>query len=633
MCGIVGIAGTQADANGGSDLRAVLQRMTATIAHRGPDDDGFYTAPGVGLGMRRLSIIDLGGGHQPIANEDQKRWIVFNGEIYNYRELRPELVRLGHEFQTHSDTETIIHAFEEFGANCVHRFNGMFGFAIWDADKRKLFIARDRLGVKPLYYFWDGDTLVFASEIKAILASGLVRKELDPEALWHYLTFRYVPAPLTMWRGIRKLPPAHTLTYDATKRSVEIARYWDIPYDGPVEPLSDEQELEQFTERFLRAVKYRLIADVPVGIFLSGGLDSSAVTAAVNEVHNTSLKTFSIAFDDGGRFDETPYARSVAERLGTDHHEVRIGQDEFVDFLPEFVWFTDEPIGDPASVPLYYVSRLAAQHVKVVLSGEGGDEVLGGYTFDRTVADWERLRRFQRWPRMLRSTLPDAIFRAVGRDDLSVRLRRRNLPPTEHTIATAPYMTRYFSSAEKRTLWPGAPNATDSDEVVRGYYEQAPTTEPLHQMLYAYCQDWLVEDLLMKADKMTMATSLELRVPFLDYQLVEWLATRPPEAKIRRDASGRWVTKYLLRRFCESRVPRDVLERSKEGFPVPLNPWVAGPFGQKVRNELLGDGSWVRQMFDPETLRGILDRGGCSAQDAQRVWLLYVLELWARRWV
>jgi asparagine synthase (glutamine-hydrolysing) len=633
MCGIVGIAGKRADADGGCDLRPVLQRMTATIAHRGPDDDGFYTAPGVGLGMRRLSIIDLGGGHQPIANEDKKRWIVFNGEIYNYRELRPELTRLGHEFQTHSDTETIIHAFEEFGASCVHRFNGMFGFAIWDADKRTLFLARDRLGVKPLYYFWDGDTLVFASEIKAILASGLVRKELDPEALWHYLTFRYVPAPLTMWRGIRKLPPGHTLTYDAATRSVEISRYWDIPYDAPVEPLSDEQELEQFTERFLRAVRYRLIADVPVGIFLSGGLDSSAVAAAVNEVHNTSLKTFSVAFDDGGRFDETPYARGVAERLGTDHHEVRIGHDEFVDFLPEFVWFSDEPIADPASVPLYYVSRLAAQHVKVVLSGEGADEVLAGYTFERTVADWERLRRFQRWPRMLRSTLPDAIFRAVGRDDLSVRLRRRNLPPAEHSIATVPYMTRYFSSAEKRHLWPGAPDAMDSDDVVRAYYERAPTTEPLHQMLYAYCQDWLVEDLLMKADKMTMATSLELRVPFLDYQLVEWLARRPARAKVRRDASGRWVTKYLLRRFCETRVPRDVLERSKEGFPVPLDAWVAGTFGQKVREELVDNGSWVGQMFDRETLRGVLDRGRCSPQDAQRVWLLYVLELWARRWL
>jgi len=633
MCGIVGIAGKRADADGGCDLRPVLQRMTATIAHRGPDDDGFYTAPGVGLGMRRLSIIDLGGGHQPIANEDKKRWIVFNGEIYNYRELRPELTRLGHEFQTHSDTETIIHAFEEFGASCVHRFNGMFGFAIWDADKRTLFLARDRLGVKPLYYFWDGDTLVFASEIKAILASGLVRKELDPEALWHYLTFRYVPAPLTMWRGIRKLPPGHTLTYDAAARSVEISRYWDIPYDAPVEPLSDEQELEQFTERFLRAVRYRLIADVPVGIFLSGGLDSSAVAAAVNEVHNTSLKTFSVAFDDGGRFDETPYARGVAERLGTDHHEVRIGHDEFVEFLPEFVWFSDEPIADPASVPLYYVSRLAAQHVKVVLSGEGADEVLAGYTFERTVADWERLRRFQRWPRMLRATLPDAIFRAVGRDDLSVRLRRRNLPPAQHSIATVPYMTRYFSSAEKRHLWPNAPDAMDSDDVVRAYYERAPTTEPLHQMLYAYCQDWLVEDLLMKADKMTMATSLELRVPFLDYQLVEWLASRPARAKVRRDASGRWVTKYLLRRFCESRVPRDVLERSKEGFPVPLDAWVAGTFGQKVREELVDNGSWVGQMFDRETLRGVLDRGGCSPQDAQRVWLLYVLELWARRWL
>ena len=633
MCGIVGIAGKGAEDSGAIDVRARLERMSGCIAHRGPDDDGFYTAPGVGLGMRRLSIIDLPGGHQPIANERCSQWIVFNGEIYNYRELRPELAAKGHTFQTNSDTETILHAFEELGPACVHRFNGMFAFGIWDTEKRTLFLARDRLGVKPLYYFWDGETLVFSSEIKAILESGLVRKELNPEAVWHYLTFRYVPAPMTMWRGIHKLPPAHTLVYDAARRSIEVSRYWDIPYDQPGEPLSSDEELAQFTERFLQAVRYRLIADVPVGIFLSGGLDSSAVAAAVNEVHNTSLKTFSVAFDDGGRFDETPFARSVAERLGTDHHEIRIGHDEFVDFLPEFVWYTDEPIGDPASVPLYYVSRLAAQHVKVVLSGEGGDEVLAGYTFERVVADWDRLRRFHRWPRVLRSTLPDALFRAAGRSDLSARLHTRNLPLDRRNAATIPYMTRYFSSAEKRALWPGAPDAVDSDEVVRGYYEQAPTTEPLHQMLYAYCQDWLVEDLLMKADKMTMATSLELRVPFLDYQLVEWLATRPPDAKIHRGADGRYITKYLLRRFCETRVPRDVLERSKEGFPVPLDPWVAGPFGTKVRHELLDSGSWVGGMFDRDALRGVLDRGGCSAQDAQRVWLLYVLELWARRWM
>src|SRR5512146_886436 len=315
MCGIVGICVTDE-----RDLRGRLEPMAATIVHRGPDDDGFFYDRGVGLGMRRLSIIDLQGGHQPLASEANAHWIVFNGEIYNYRSLRPQLIAAGHRFCTHSDTETIVHAFEEYGPDCVHHFNGMFAFAIWDVRRRQLFIARDRLGVKPLYYAWDGTALVFGSEIKAVLASGLVNKELDHEALWHYLTFRYVPAPLTMWRGVRKLPPAHWLTFDPATGSLDVHRYWDIPYDAPSEPLTDNEELEQFTSRFHDAVRLRLIADVPVGIFLSGGLDSSAVAAAVKEVHNTSLNTFSIAFREGGQFDETRYARQGAEKLGTQHH-------------------------------------------------------------------------------------------------------------------------------------------------------------------------------------------------------------------------------------------------------------------------------------------------------------------------
>jgi asparagine synthase (glutamine-hydrolysing) len=617
----------------GRDIRGTLERMTATIVHRGPDDDGFFYDRGIGLGMRRLSIIDLPGGHQPIASEGNAHWIVFNGEIYNYQALRPQLVSAGHRFCTHSDTETILHAFEEYGEDCVHRFNGMFAFAIWDTQRRRLFVARDRLGVKPLYYAWDGSTLVFASEIKAILESGLVKRELDEESIWHYLTFRYVPAPRTMWRGIFKLPPAHSLTFDPDTRALDIRRYWDIPYDAPGEHLSDAEELEQFTERFREAVRLRLIADVPVGIFLSGGLDSSAVAAAVTEVHNTRLNTFSIAFRDGGRFDETSYARQVAEALGTHHHEIRIGEAEFTEFLPALVWHTDEPIADAASVPLYYVSRLAAEHVKVVLSGEGADEVLAGYGFETAVADWERRSQFRRWPEVVRSTLPTAGLRLAGRADLAERVRLKNLSATEHNVATAPYMTRYFSSAEKRALWPAAPAARDSDDLVREYYRRAPTTEPLHQMLYAYCQDWLVEDLLMKADKMTMAMSVELRVPFLDYQLVEWLASRPTTAKVRRDANGQLVTKYLLRRYCEGRVPQSVIDRPKEGFPTPIYSWYSGNLGKQMRRALLHSDSWVGARFDRQFLTSIADNSQRSYAEGGRFWLLYVLELWAQRWL
>ena len=628
MCGIVGVCVTDE-----RDIRGTLERMTATIVHRGPDDDGFFYDRGVGIGMRRLSIIDLPGGHQPISNEDGSRWIVFNGEIYNYQSLRPALVEAGHRFRTHSDTETIIHAFEQFGPDCVHRFNGMFAFAIWDAKERRLFAARDRLGVKPLYYFWDGRTLVFASEIKAILASGLVPREIDDEAIWHYLTLRYIPAPLTIWRGIRKVPPGHSLTFDPATRSLEVRRYWDIPYDKPGPAMTDAEELEEFSARFREAVRLRLIADVPVGIFLSGGLDSSAVAAAVTEVHNTPLNTFSIAFHEGGKFDETPFARQVAEQLGTRHHELRIGEREFVDFLDELVWFTDEPLGDPVCVPLYYVSRLAAQHVKVVLSGEGSDEVLAGYGFEHVVAGWERQARMHRWPRLLRETAPAAAFRLIGHREYEHKVRMRNLPPAQYNIATAPNMTRYFSSAEKRRLWPGAPELRDSDDVVRDYYKRAPTRDPLHQMLYAYCQDWLVEDLLMKADKMTMATSIELRVPFLDYQLVEWAASRPASAKVRRDANGKLVTKYLLRRYAEARLPRSVIDRPKQGFPTPLYGWFSGPLGNQIREALLGPESWVGETMDRTMLREMVENAGRSSRDGDRLWLLYVLELWAKRWL
>lgn len=631
MCGIVGVA--VAD---GRDLRPMLERMTATITHRGPDDDGFYEdgGAGVGLGMRRLSIIDLAHGHQPISDENGSHWIVFNGEIYNYQSLRPELMSKGHQFRTHSDTETIIHAFEEYGEKCVHRFNGMFGFAIWNARDQRLFIARDRLGVKPVYYYWDGQTLVFASEIKAILASGLVERRLDEQALWHYLTFGYVPAPLTMWRNVRKLPPGHHLTFDRSTRSVSVQRYWDIPYDRPAEPMTDDEELASFTALFEDAVRLRLIADVPVGIFLSGGLDSSAVAAAVSEVHNTPLNTFSIAFRDEHRFDETPYARQVAKSLGTIHHEIRIGRQEYLDFLPDLVWFTDEPNADRACIPLYYLSRLASQHVKVVLSGEGSDEVLAGYDFDEVVRRWERQARLLRVPKMLRSTVPRLAFRAAGRGDLVERLAIKNLAPAEQNIAIAPYMTRFFSAAEKRALWPGAPDSLcDSDELVRGYYRRAPTRDPLNQSLYAYCQDWLVEDLLMKADKMTMATSVELRVPFLDYRLVEWLASRPATAKVRPDKNGRLVTKSLLRRFCEGRVPEAVITRPKEGFPNPLREWIAADFGAEAGETILADSSWTSGMFDRAVIKRLVAERANSPLAGDRVWVLYLLELWARRWL
>ena len=629
MCGIVGIY-SSAERVTHDELR----RMNATITHRGPDDEGYLIDGPVGLAMRRLSIIDLAGGHQPISNEDGTCSIVYNGEIYNHRELRSDLERRGHRFRTHSDTEVIVHQYEETGRECPHAFNGMFGFAIWDAGRQVLLLARDRLGIKPLYYYWDGRTLVFGSELKAVLASPRVPRELEPESVWNYLSFRYTPAPMTMWRGVHKLPPGHTLRLDVRAGTLDIERYWDIRYDDAAPPADPAADLAHFSSLFSDAVERRLIADVPVGILLSGGLDSSAVAAAVSEVHNARLSTFSVAFEEGGRYNETGWAREVAAHLGTDHHEIVIGYREFSEFLPDFVWHTDEPLADPASIPLFYLSRLAAGRVKVVLSGEGADEVLAGYNFEQIVGQWERLARFQRLPQWLRQALPRAAGAALGRTALLERLDRGNVPVVEYNRTHLPYMSKVFSHAEKRALWPDAPDFPDADGILRGYYERARTRDPLHQLLYAYCQDWLVEDLLMKADKMTMANSLELRVPFLDYRLVEWLASRPSSLKVGRGGEGRLETKHLLRRFAATRLPASILDRPKLGFPVPLESWMRGELGRTARLLLLGDDSRIATWFDRNVLADVVRQGTTASDSAgtQRLWVLLVLELWARRW-
>ena len=629
MCGIVGLWSPT-----GCDMRDVVRRMNAQIVHRGPDDEGYYCDQGVWLGVRRLAIIDLVAGGQPMASTHGCHHIVYNGELYNYRELRAELQRAGVEFRTRSDTEVVVNAYAHMGPSCVERFNGMFAFAIWDSTSRRLFVARDRFGIKPLYYSWDGNTLVFASETKAILESGLVKKELDHQSLWHYLSFRYVPAPTSMWRSVRKLPPGHTLSFDAAHRTVEINRYWDLQF-GPERNGTDVSAyVGEFESRFLASVRSQLTADVPVGIFLSGGLDSSAVAAAAVESRGGTIDTFSVGFDAHADANELPYARQIAEHLGTNHHEVTLGLDETLSAVPELVWYCDDPIGDPALVPLYYLSRLARQHVKVALSGEGADEVLGGYDLERVVASWNRLASFQRWPRAARMSVPQSLFKFLGREQALARLERHNMPLSIRNQHVLPQMTRYFSTAEKQQLWPSltAP-MIDSDDIVRAQYARAATDSPLHQLLYVYAQDWLVEDLLMKADKMTMATSVELRVPYLDHTLAGWVASLPPSAKIGPDASGRLVTKLLLRRFSERRLPGAIVNRPKQGFPVPLLSWTRGPLQAHLTRSLLGPGSVTASLFNRQALASLVAEAPKSPFTAQRAWLLFVLEHWMRRWL
>jgi asparagine synthase (glutamine-hydrolysing) len=627
VCGIVGLFGP-----GVSGIEESLRRMMASIAHRGPDDEGALLDGDFAMGIRRLSIIDLESGRQPIWNETGTLAIVFNGEIYNYLELRECLQLRGHRFRTKSDTEVILHAFEEFGEECVNHLNGMFAFAIWNRVNRTLFMARDRLGVKPLYYAVNGGNFVFASEIKALLASSLVSKRLRQEALWHYLTFRYVPGSMSVWADVAKLPPAHVLTLDTRDMTVRTRRYWDIPSGDGGSDLSDAEEQEQFSALFEDSVRRRLLADVPIGILLSGGLDSSLVAAVVQRLRKSPPETFSVSFRDGGDADESEFARCAAKHVGAMHHEIKIGREEFESWMPEFVRFSDEPLADSAAVPLFFVSKLAAERVKVVLSGEGSDELLAGYDFEFALRDIDRVTRQARAGSRMLGMLPSGFasrFKAsVGR----YRVGRLFIEPTEVVRWMAPNMTSAFSSLEKRALWPTAPVFEESNELIRRVYDRSPTSDPLNAMLYQYAQDWLVEDLLMKADKMTMAASIELREPFLDYRLVEWLAFRPASSKLRMTAAG-VEKKVLLRRYAAPLLPREIIDRPKVGFATPVLQWIREDRGGMVTRALKSSDSWVRSFFDARAVDRLVARAVTSAHAAEQIWHLYVLEHWGRVWM
>lgn len=630
MCGITGWF--QLDIAEAERL-PLLRRMCETIRHRGPDDQGLYADDHVALGIQRLSIVDLEGGHQPMATEDGSIQVVFNGEIYNHAALREELGRSGVAFRTVSDTEVILRLYEREGLRGFDRMNGMFGVAIWDRRSATLHLVRDRLGVKPLYYAWDGKSLIFGSEIKAILESGRLERQVEPLALWDFLTFRYVPAPHTIWAGIRKLPPGHRLSIRIGGRNPELERWWDLPMDAPTTPKSDAEYEREFDDLFGDAVRLRMLADVPVGITLSGGLDSSAVAVAANAA-GCNLQTFSVAFTGSPDTNELPFAREVARRLNANHHEVVIGQREFMDFLPEFVWHTDEPLADLASIPLYYVCRLARENVKVVLSGEGSDEVLGGYTFDRWARLWDdaaAARGRAVWSRGRLGALAARVLPAVARErELStVVCDLRDLPEPLT-------MTNYWSSDTKAAMLRGHPSWRDSLDSVRAQLARLGPQPPLNQALYVYCQDWLVEDLLTKADRMSMANSLELRTPFLDYRLVEWASRLPTCLKVGPGPGSGYRTKEILRRYSQGKLPDSVISRPKQGFPVPVYDWLAGPLSTWAQEVLLSPRARLREWFEAKELMAVVNAGVASGGDTMarhRIWNLLILEIWMRRWM
>jgi asparagine synthase (glutamine-hydrolysing) len=625
MCGIVGIIGSFPPEYGAT----LVARMNETIVHRGPDDEGLWVGEGIAFGMRRLSIIDLVTGQQPMWTEDGVG-IVFNGEIYNYLTLREELATSGYRFHTKSDTEVILNLYHRDGIEAVQRLEGMFAICLYDPRSGVVYLIRDRLGKKPLYYAMARGNFYFASEIKAILAAMDSKPELNLQALHHYLTLRYVPAPDTIWEGIHKLEPGHILSIDLRINSLSVECYWKFQFAAQEEEL-DRDYLQEFEELFLAAVEKRLVAaDVPVGVLLSGGIDSSAVSAAAVELGHHDFHTFSVAFADGGNFDERDYARKVSDHIGSRHHEIVINQNDFVDFLPDLVRFSDEPLADLAAVPLYYVSRLAQRHVKVVLSGEGSDEILAGYDMEQLATRLEQLRKIDQFvPKSLLKFVARILPRShgktlaiLGSDGWSSLLKVR-----------ATHITNHWSEGEKQVLWRNHTDCLSTDELIRTWYEDAHSQHPLDQLQQVYCRSWLVEDLLMKADKMSMANSLELRIPFLDHALVEWAAKLPRAWKVGSKSTG-VVSKRILREFARKRLPKTILTRIKQGFPVPAYRWLNGEMGKWAEGLIFGPKSRIRDYFEISSVIPVLKaaRQG-DIISAHKVWVLIVVELWMHQWL
>ena len=625
MCGIAGFVTTAPDA--GSE--AVLGRMADCIRHRGPDDSGFYTDNEAFLAHRRLSIIDLSGGHQPMSNESGSVWIVYNGEIFNHNALRPDLERAGHCYTTRSDTETIIHAYEEHGPNCVTLFRGMFAFAVWDASKRTLFCARDRLGIKPFYYYWDGRLFAFASEIKGLLEHPAISAELEESVIAEYLGFGYVSEERTYFRNINKLMPGHHLRLDLrdSRPQLKIDCYWDVPQHGEnrqkVACRSERDWVDETRRRLEETIRMRLMSDVPLGMFLSGGVDSSAIAALIKRLADGPVKTFSVGYQEA-KFSELSYAAEVARAIGTEHHEVVIGFAEFFDALPKLVWHEDEPITWPSSVPLFFVSKLASEHVKVVLTGEGSDEIFGGYERYR----WNLLN--QKYARLY-SVLPGALRRRIRNIIESGKLlhgsARRKLGHTFVGRDNCPeslFLDNFycaFSEAEQARLLKHGMGSVYANYMA--YWESRPGASLLARMLYADQKTYLAE-LLMKQDQMSMACSIESRVPFLDHPFVEFAMSIPDDLKIRGATQ-----KYVLKKAVEGLIPNEIIHRKKMGFPTPLRQWLREPRAEPLLAALRARNGLLATFVDTRELDGLIERHRAGSVDGtDRLWRLLNLQIW-----
>ena len=628
MCGITGLFDTRGQS--AAVDAAVLQRMNDSQWHRGPDEGSLHIEPGVGFGHRRLSIIDIATGQQPLFNEDGSVVVVFNGEIYNYLQLIPELQALGHVFRTKSDTEVIVHAWEAWGADCVKRFRGMFAFALWDRNRQTFFMARDRLGVKPLYYaLLDDGTLLFGSELKSLLAHGGLRRDIDPLAVEEYFALGYVAEPRTIFRQAMKLAPAHTLEIRRGRPIPEPQEFWDVRFTLD-NPASVEDAAAELTERLRESVEMRLMSEVPLGAFLSGGVDSSAVVAAMAGLSSSPVNTCSIGFDDPA-FDEARFAQQVADRYRTAHRVETVSSDDF-DLVDTLARLYDEPYADSSAIPTYRVCQLARRHVTVALSGDGADESLGGYRRYRLHMMEERLR--SALPQGVRQPLFGLLGRVYPKADWAPRvlrakttfqgMARNSVEAYFHSMSLVrePLRSRLYSPAFKARL-----GGYSAQQVFERHARKADTDDALALVQYIDLHTYLVGDINTKVDRASMAHSLEVREPLMDHPLVEWLATLPSSMKL-RGGEG----KYVFKKSLEPKLPHDVLYRPKMGFAVPLARWIRGPLRQRVRTALLSgpmlDGGW----FDPAVIRRLVEQHESGAHDhSTPIWTLLMYDAFLRQ--
>lgn len=621
MCGITGIFSFK-DRHIDTEL---LRRMNALMTHRGPDDEGFYEHRHVGLAMRRLKVIDLETGNQPVHNKDKSLWIVFNGEIYNYRELRGELEQKGHQFYTHSDTEVILHQYMEEGEKCVNALSGMFAFAIYDVKKDSLFIARDRLGIKPLFYAMCEHGFVFGSELKPVLEVPWISRELDFQAISHFLSLNYMPHPFTPFRNIRQLEPGHTA--HVSKGRLETNPYWDIPLEKPIDVTEDEA-LREIGRLLNQSVKRRLIADVPVGAFLSGGLDSSTLVALMKEHKHEVIKTFSVGFGDRA-YDETHYAEEVSKYFGTDHYEIICKPQDVIDSVPKIAWHADALLADQAALPLYLVSELAKRHVTVSLSGDGGDEVFVGYpTFRADLCH----RVYSKVPGFLRKGVVENLIRAIpaSRGKLSFEYcAKKFVEAGDFTPEKAHYWWRtIFTEREKESLLRPevlrAISERDAFSRYQKYFDKPGSADFLSRALYADLKVWLVDNNLYKVDAMSMAHGLEARVPFLDHELVEYMARLPIGMKFRHG-----VLKGLFKKFIKDKLPESILKRKKAGFHVPLSGWFRDSLRGYLESSLLGHADGMYRILRREAVEEVLrDHFQGRRNHAFKIWGLLILSNW-----